>query len=166
MTDSTYYIVDGTFQAATFSVNASDSVTVDFPLIVQGIKEEQIQMDLRANGDATHYFTDEEGQGEDHGEWYTTDENVLVMIMDVEGEIDTLAFPYVFNGIDLTLIMNQDACDFFEDFFIDDEPGMSAKFMNPPDCFDPIEMMFLLQENSVTSARMKANMYFVKAVAN
>jgi len=25
--------------------------------------------------------------------------------------------------------------------------------------------MFLLQENSVTSARMKANMYFVKAVA-
>ncbi len=62
--------------------------------------------------------------------------------------------------------MNQDACDFFEDFFIDDEPGMSAKFMNPPDCFDPIEMMFLLQENSVTSVRMKANMYFVKAVAN
>ena len=163
---STYYIVDGTFQAATFSVNASDSVTVDFPLIVQGMKEEQIQMDLRANGDATHYFTDEEGQGEDHGEWYTTDENVLVMIMDVEGEIDTLAFPYVFNGTDLTLIMNQDACDFFEDFFIDDEPGMSAKFMNPPDCFDPIEMMFLLQENSVTSARMKAKMYFVKAVAN
>jgi hypothetical protein len=43
--------------------------------------------------------------------------------------------------------------------------GAAAKFMNPPDCFDPIEMMFLLQENSVTSARMKANMYFVKAVA-
>ncbi|MBT3478434.1 MAG: hypothetical protein HOD10_01925 [Candidatus Marinimicrobia bacterium] len=162
---SKYYIADGTFQAATFTVNASDSVVVDFPLIVQGIKEEQIQMDLRANGDVTHYFTDEFGQGEDHGEWYTTDENVLVMIMDLEGKIDTLAFPYVVNGTDLTLIMNMDACEFFGDFFDDNEMGAAAKFMNPPDCFDPIEMMFLLQENSVTSARMKANMYFVKAVA-
>ena len=162
---STYYIADGTFQASTFSVNASDSVVVDFPLIVQGIKEEQMQMDLRENGDAIHYFTDEFGQGEDHGEWYTTDENVLVMIMDLEGKIDTLAFPYVVNGTDLTLIMNMDACEFFGDFFDDNEMGAAAKFMNPPDCFDPIEMMFLLQENSVTSARMKANMYFVKAVA-
>jgi hypothetical protein len=61
--------------------------------------------------------------------------------------------------------MNMDACEFFGDFFDDNEMGAAAKFMNPPDCFDPIEMMFLLQENSVTSARMKANMYFVKAVA-
>ncbi|MEA1881118.1 MAG: hypothetical protein U9N31_01765 [Candidatus Marinimicrobia bacterium] len=166
MDSSTYYIADGIFQAATFSVNASDSVEVDFPLIVQGMKEEQIQMDLRENGDATHYFTDEFGQGEDHGEWYTTDENVLVMIMDIEGEIDTLAFPYVVNGAELTLKMNQDVCEFFEDFFMDDEAGTAPKFKNPPDCFDPIEMMFLLQENSVTSAQMKANMYFIKAVVN
>lgn len=163
---SSFYIADGTFQAATFSVNANDSVSVDFPLIVQGMMEEQISMELKENGDAIHYFTDDEGEGQDHGEWWVTDENILVMAMEVDGEGDTLAFPYSATGSTLTLMMKHDVCDFFEDFFNDENNGVMNKLKSTDHCFDPIEQMFLLQENSVTDASLNANLYFIKAIAN
>ncbi|MBC8345990.1 MAG: hypothetical protein ISR82_05825 [Candidatus Marinimicrobia bacterium] len=164
MDPTKYFVVDGTFKASTIPFAASDSNEVAFPMLGADLMNGNMSITMEKDGVVTTVFTDEEGLTEtDIGEWYATDNNVLVAIFEFEdGEIDTMAMPYSFSGSQLQLTVYGDFCEEFEE----DAP-LSKRFrlkLSEP-CYGFIEQMYLLEPNSVTSAISKIKMSFIQAIA-
>lgn len=163
--DSThYFIVNGTFKASTIPFAASDSNEVDFPLLGAELLDENLTISMEKEGVITSTFTDEFGFTEtEQGEWYATDDNVLIAIFEYEdGEVDTTVMPYSILGSQLQLTMYNDFCE-----EIDDGSPLSKQFrlQQSDPCYAFIEQMYFLESNSVTSAMSKIKMSFTQAMA-
>jgi len=164
MDTTKYFILDGTFKASTIPFAVSDSNEVAFPMLEADFMDENMTILMEKDGTITTSFTEDDGFTEtDKGEWYVSNDNVLVMVFEYEdGEIDTLAMPYSFSGSQLQLTMYENFC---EDF--GDEELLSKRFrlrLSEP-CYESIEQLFLLASNSVTRAVLKTKMSFVQGLA-
>jgi hypothetical protein len=159
-----YFILDGTFKASTIPFAVSDSNEVAFPMLEADFMDENMTILMEKDGTITTSFTEDDGFTEtDKGEWYVSNDNVLVMVFEYEdGEIDTLAMPYSFSGSQLQLTRYENFCEAFGD----EDPlfkRFRSRFSEP--CYEDIEDLFLLAPNSVTQAVVKMKMSFIQGSA-